>query len=62
MLTKVVKIIMDYIVTYVVIPITWIIVDYFRMKRTIKQLNVDIEKLKNAKTKTDIDSSIDNLP
>lgn len=53
---------MNYILTYVLIPISWVVIDYFRMKKTIKQLNIDIEKLKNAKTKSEIDIAVDHIP
>lgn len=62
MLQKIVNLLLNYLVTYIIIPISWVVVDYFRMKKTIKELNKEIESLKNAKTKTDIDTAIDNLP
>ena len=62
MLSKVITILLNYLMTYVFIPISWVIVDYFKMKKTIKQLNIDIEALKNAKTKKDIDIAIDHVP
>ena len=59
---KIVNLLLNYLVTYIIVPISWVVIDYFKMKKTIKQLNADIEKLKNAKTKSDIDSSYDSVP
>ena len=61
MLKTVVNLLLNYIVQYIFIPISWVIVDYFRMKKTIKKQNEEINELKNAKTKADIDRAIDNL-
>lgn len=62
MINKIVGALMNWLIAYMLIPVSWVVIDYFRMKKTIKQLNVDIEKLKNAKTKIDIDTAVDNLP
>jgi hypothetical protein len=50
MIQKIVSALMNWILSSILIPISMVIVDYFKMKKTIKQLNIDIEKLKNAKT------------
>ncbi|MEY3787125.1 MAG: hypothetical protein RIQ94_185 [Pseudomonadota bacterium] len=62
MINKITTAILNWFLAYLLIPISMIVVDYFKMKKTIKQLNIDIEALKNAKTKKDIDIAIDNLP
>lgn len=62
MWNKVVDAILNWLLTAVVLPISYVVIDYFKMKKTIKQMNEEINALKNAKTKADIDSSIDKLP
>ena len=62
MIQKVVNALLNWLLTSVIVPISWVFINYFRMKKTIKELNEEINRLKNAKTKADIDNSIDNLP
>jgi hypothetical protein len=52
-LSKIITIILNYIVTYLIIPVSWVVVDFFRMKKTIKQINIENEELKKAVTLKD---------
>jgi hypothetical protein len=62
MLQKIVNLLLNYIVQFIVVPLSWVIVDYFRMKKTIKQLNIDINKLKEAKTIQEKIDATSNIP
>lgn len=48
--------------TWVIIPISLTVVDYFKMKKTIKQLNIDIQKLNEAKTLKEKIDATSNIP
>lgn len=62
MLTKIITIILDWIVKTIIIPISLVIVDYFQMKKTIKQTKAELEALKAAKTVKEKDEAIDKMP
>ena len=62
MLQKVVNLILNWFVNYMIIPISMVVIDYFHMKKTIKDLNVKVKTLEDAKTTKEKDDAIDNMP
>ena len=62
MIAKIVSALMNWLVNFVVIPISLVVIDYFRMKKTIKQTNEEINALKKALTAKEKDEAIDNMP
>lgn len=62
MLNKVIAGLMNWLVTAVVLPAMYFIYDVYKLRKENKELKKSIQDLKNAKTKTDIDTAIDNIP
>jgi len=62
MLSKIISGIMNWLVASVILPVMYFVYDTFKLRRENKELKLAIETLKNAKTKTDIDAAIDNIP
>ena len=50
MTTKIITILLNYLMSYVFIPISMVVIDYFQMKKKIKKQDAEILELKNAKT------------
>lgn len=62
MTAKIVDVLINSLMTYVIIPLSWIIIDYFKMKKTIKSLNAEINALKEAKTIQEKIDAANNIP
>ena len=62
LLNKIVAAIMNWVAASLLVPLGVIIGDYFKMKKTIKELNNEINSLKAAKTKDQINEAINKLP
>ena len=62
MINSIVSAVMNWIAMSVLMPIGMWLADYWRIKKENKDLKVTIEAIRNAKTKTDIDSAYDKLP
>lgn len=62
MIQKIVSALMNWIVAYVIIPLSLIVIDYFHMKKTNKDLKEKVKALESAKTSKEKDEAIDNLP
>lgn len=62
MLNKIIAGIMNWLVASIVIPAMAWIWDMWKLRKENKELKEHIKDLKNAKTKSDIDSAIDELP
>ncbi len=62
MTAKIVSAILNWLFVTVVSPILYYLYDYLRLKKIEKASKKAAEDLKNAKTKTDIDSAYDKLP
>jgi hypothetical protein len=45
-----------------VVPILTYVYDVYKLRKENKELKISIENLKKAKTKDEINSSIDNVP
>ena len=50
MTTKIITILLNYLMSYVFIPISMVVIDYFQMKKKIKKQDAELLELKNAKT------------
>lgn len=62
MLNKIIAGLMNWLVASIVVPaMTWIW-DMWSIKKQYKELKERVKDLKDAKTKSDIDTSIDRLP
>lgn len=61
MIAKITSAILNWLLTALIIPGAMFIYDVFRLRKENKELKLTIEKLKNAKTSADIDSSIDDI-
>jgi hypothetical protein len=62
MLNKVITVILDWALTSIILPLMYLVYDVFKLRKENKELKKNIEVLKNAKTKEDIDRAIDNIP
>ena len=62
MLNKIVAGILNWLVVSIVMPVMHFVYDKYKLRQENKRLKQVIEDLKNAKTKDDIDTAIDNLP
>jgi len=62
MINKIISGVLSWLVTAIVLPGMYFIYDVYKLRKENKELKLAIENLKNAKTKTEIDVSIDNLP
>lgn len=62
MLNKVIAALMNWIVSAIFLPAMYFIYDVYKLRKENKELKKAIEDLKNAKTKTAIDSAVDSLP
>lgn len=62
MIPSIVSAIMNWFALSVLMPIGLWLTDYWRIKKENSELKKVLKDFKDAKTKTDIDSSIDNLP
>lgn len=62
MIDSVVKSILNWIALSVLMPLGIWLADYWKIKKENKELKKVIDEFKNAKTKPDIDTAIDNLP
>jgi hypothetical protein len=62
MLNKVISGILNWFLITLVLPGMAFVYDVYRLRKENKELRKSIEDLKSAKTKTDIDIAIDNLP
>ena len=62
MLNKVIMGLMNWLATTVLLPMFYFVYDKYRINKENKELKKVIEGLKNAKSKEDINSSIDQLP
>lgn len=62
MINKVIAAFMNWLVVSVILPAMYFVYDVYKLRKENKELKKAIEDLKNAKTKADIDRSIDNLP
>lgn len=62
MLNKIIAGILNWLVASVIIPAMYFIYDVYKLRKENKELKKAIEELKSAKTKPEIDASIDNLP
>lgn len=62
MLAKIGTGILNWLLTSVFLPIIYFIYDVYKLRKENKELKINIEDLKSAKTKPEIDAAIDNLP
>ena len=62
MLNKIIAGFLNWLVTSLIIPAMYFVYDVYRLRKENKELKRAIEELKNAKSKPEIDASIDNLP
>lgn len=62
MLSKLIAGVLNWFFLSVMIPAMAWIWDVWKLRKQNKELKKHIEDLKNAKTKPDIDTAIDNLP
>lgn len=62
MLNKIIAGILDWFITSLIIPAMYFVYDVFKLRKENKELKKAIEELKSAKTKPEIDASIDRLP
>ena len=62
MLNKIISGVMNWLVVSIIIPAMAWIWDVWKLRKENKELKKHIEDLKNAKTKPDIDTAIDNIP
>lgn len=62
MLNKVIAGLMNWLITAVVLPAMYFVYDVYKLRKENKELKKSIQELKNAKTKPEIDASIDRLP
>ena len=62
MLNKIIAGVLNWLVTSLIIPAMYFVYDVFKLRKENKELKKAIEELKNAKSKPEIDASIDNLP
>lgn len=62
MLNKLIAGFLNWLIASLIMPAMYFVYDVYKLRRENKQLKLTIEGLKNAKTKVDIDRSIDDLP
>ena len=62
MIASIVSSVLNWLALSVLMPIGIWLGDYWRIKKENKELKKAVEELKNAKTKTSIDSAYDNIP
>lgn len=62
MWNTIVSALMNWFVNYLVIPVSMVVVDYFRMKKVIKDLKEKVKALESAKTPKEKDEAIDSMP
>ena len=62
MTTKIITILLNYLMSYVFIPISMVVIDYFSMKKKIKKFEAEIEALKKAKTLEEKIEATNNIP
>lgn len=62
MINKIISGVLGWFITAIVLPGMYFIYDVYKLRKENKELKLAIENLKNAKTKPEIDASIDNLP
>lgn len=62
MVASIVNAVLNWLAVSVFLPIGAWLVDYWRIKKENKELKKAVEELKNAKTKTSIDTAYDNIP
>lgn len=62
MIASVVNALLNWVAASIIFPLCAWIVDYWRIKKENKNLKISIEELKNAKTKSDIDTAYDHIP
>lgn len=61
MMAKLSTIVLNWLLTAVVMPVLYFVYDVFKLRKENKVLKTEIETLKNAKTKPEIDASIDDI-
>jgi hypothetical protein len=62
MLNKIIAGVLNWFITSLIIPAMYFVYDVFKLRKENKELKKAIEEIKSAKTKPQIDASIDNLP
>lgn len=61
MIAKIVSAVLTWLLKYAVLPVLYFFYDTYKLRKENIQLKQNVEELKNAKTKSDIDSAIDKL-
>lgn len=59
---KLVNLLLNWAVAYVIIPLSMWVVDYFRLRKENKELKLKVKALEDAKTPKEKDEAIDNMP
>lgn len=62
MWNKVVGAILNWLMNVIVLPISYVVIDYFHMKKVIKETKAEVEALKKAQTAKEKDEAIDRMP
>jgi TM2 domain-containing membrane protein YozV len=62
MLNKIIAGVLNWLVVSIIMPAMYFVYDVFKLRKENKELKKAIEEIKSAKTKPQIDASIDNLP
>lgn len=62
MVQKIVFAILNWLAVKIVWPIINFFIDYYKLKKHQKETREAVRKLKEAKTKEEINEAIDNLP
>lgn len=62
MINAVVGAILTWCTNYIVIPLSLVVIDYFRMRKTISNMKAEIAALKSANTPKEKDDAIDSAP
>lgn len=58
---KLVDYVLNWLVTAIILPTIYFVYDTFKLRKENKELKKQIQDLKDAKTKEQIDTAIDNL-
>lgn len=61
MLKQIITILLNYLMSYVFIPVSMVVIDYFKMKNVVKKQREEIEALKKASTLKEKEDASDNI-
>jgi hypothetical protein len=62
MWNKVGSVLISWLVNYTLIPLSLVILDYFRRKKVIRETKEKVDALKKAQTAKEKDEAINNMP